>query len=180
MTTPKDFKFSNETQNLNSQCKVVVYPWNSDLSDVDISDAELSGAGRLDISSQIESVSFQKNTGNVAGSFSIQLTSSPNYGSNDWKDIIKRGYWIVIWMSNDGDLILNPQVGKNLTKNKKKEAHKIRCIGYVDRVAVQGAPGEKREISIGFTVTGRDFGVVYENCDIWHNLFKFDKIMLDS
>jgi hypothetical protein len=180
MATPKDFKFSNETQNLNSQCKVVVYPWNSDLSDVDISDAELSGAGRLDISSQIESVSFQKNTGNVAGSFSIQLTSSPNYGSNDWKDIIKRGYWIVIWMSNDGDLILNPQVGKNLTKNKKKEAHKIRCIGYVDRVAVQGATGEKREISIGFTVTGRDFGVVYENCDIWHNLFKFDKIMLDS
>jgi hypothetical protein len=180
MATPKDFKFSNETQNLNSQCKVVVYPWLSDLSDPNTSNTDLAKAGRLDISSQIESVTFQKNTSGPCGSFSIQLTSSPNYGSNDWKDIIKRGYWLVIWMSNDGDLNINPVVGKNLTKNKKKEAQRIRGICYVDRVAVTGATGENRSIEVGFTVSGRDFGVVYENCDIWHNLFKYEQIVLQN
>lgn len=181
MATPKDFKFSNETQNLNSQCKVLVYQWDTlDLSDPNTSNDALSSATALDISSQIESVTFQKNTGSVCGSFSIQLTSSPNYGSNDWKDIIKRGFWLTIYMSNDGDLVMNPVVGKNLTKNKRAEAKKLRGICYVDRVAVSGATGDKREISIGFQVSGRDFGVVYENCDIWHNLFKYEAILVQN
>ena len=180
MPSNKEYKYSNETKHLTAQCKVVVYPWNEILNNPDLSDDKLSAAGRLDISSQIESVTYSKNMGQPAGSFSIQLTNSPQYGTNDWKDIIKRGYWLVIYMSNEGDLLLNPNVGPNLAKNRSQEAKRIRCIGYVDRVGVRGNIQENRSIDVGFTVTGRDFGIVYEDTNIWHNLFQYDKIMLDS
>jgi hypothetical protein len=174
----KEFKFSNATKHLHSQCKVVIYPWTNVLNNPDLADAELSQSGRLDISSQITSVSFNKNMGSAAGSFSFNLTNSPNYGTNDWKDIIKRGYWVVIWMSNEGDLSLEQQV--TIAKPNRHEKNRIRCIGYVERVAVSGKTQENRSLDIEFSVSGRDFGIIYEETNIWHNMFKFDKILLDS
>lgn len=178
MAGQKDFKLSNEVQHLTPQCKVVVYPWNEILNNPDLDDASLASASRLDISSQVQSVTYTKSMGGAAGNFSIQLTNSPNYGSNDWKDIIKRGYWLVIYMTNHGDLAMNSVVGP--AKSSVQEAKRIRCIGYVERVAVNGSVLENRAIDQGYTVTGRDFGIVYEETNIWHNLFQFDKIMLDS
>lgn len=180
MSAPKEFKYSNETKNVNTQCKVVLYPWKNNLSDPDMEDSKLSEAIRLDISSQIQGVTFQKNMGSPAGSFSIDLTNSPGIGTQDWKDIIKRGYWGIIYMSNDGDLQMNPEVGPNLAKNRLAEASKIRGIVYVERVGVQLSVQENRAIDVGFQVTGRDFGIIYEETNIWHNMFKFDTIMLDS
>lgn len=178
MADQKEFKFSNETKHLNSQCKVVVYPWKEILNNPDLDDEALSSAGRIDISSQVQVVSYSKNMGSPAGTFSITLTNSPNYGTNDWKDIIKRGYWILIYMTNDGDLQMSQTVGP--WRPRKSESKRLRCMGYVDRVAVNGTTLENRAVDIGFTVTGRDFGIVYEETNIWHNMFQFDKIMLDS
>lgn len=174
----KPHQYSNETHNLNTQCKVIIYPWKEILNNPDLSDAKLAETGRLDISSQITSVTFSKNMGSAAGSFSFDLTNSPNYGTNDWKDIIKRGFWCVIYMTNDGDLSMTQTV--STTKPKLSERKKIRCIGYIERVAVKGTTQENRSIDIAFTVTGRDFGIIYEETNIWHNMFQFDKIMLDS
>jgi hypothetical protein len=114
----------------------------------------------------------------AAGSFSMELTNSPNYGSNDWKDIIKRGYWCVIYMSNEGDLSLSQTVSP--ARPKLSEAKRIRCIGYIEAVGADGTTQENRSIDLGFSVSGRDFGIVYEECNIWHNMFQFDKIMLDG
>lgn len=180
MAAPKEFKYSNETRNVNTQVKVVLYPWKNNLSDPNMEDSKLSEASRLDISSQIQSVTFNKNMGSPAGSFSIDLTNSPGIGTHDWKDIIKRGYWGIIYMSNDGDLQLNPVVGGNISKNRLSEASKIRGIIYVERVGVRLTTQENRSLDVGFQVTGRDFGIVYEETNIWHNMFKFDSIMLDS
>lgn len=176
----KSTQFSNITTNNLAQCKIVVYPWKNGLGDPNISDSALSEATRLDISSQITSCSFSKNTGSAAGNFSFSLTSSPGIGSQDWKDILKRGYWCIIYMANDGSLALNPIVGSNLSKNKKKEARYIRCIGYIETVGVKGTVGENKEIDIEYEVTGRDFGIVYEESNAWHNLFQYDQIMLQS
>lgn len=175
----KEYKFSEETKHVTAQCKVVVYPWQEILNNPDLGDDKLSASTRLDISSQVQSVTYSKNMSG-AGSFSIQLTNSPGYGSNDWKDILKRGYWVVIYMSNEGDLLLNPVVGPNVAKARKQEAKRIRCVGYIERVSVSGTTQPNRSIDIGFNVTGRDFGIIYEETNIWHNLFAFDKIMLDS
>ncbi len=178
MARQNKYKYSNETKDVTSQCKVIVYPWKNNLTDGEISDAELASASRLDISSQVQHVSYSKNMGSAAGAFSITLTNSPNYGSNDWKDIIKRGFWCLIYMSTDGDLELAQEVSPK--KPRLAEAKKIRCVGYIERVGVTGTAQENRSIDIGFTVTGRDFGIIYEETEIWHNLFQYDKILLDS
>lgn len=178
MADQKEFQYSNETKHLNTQCKIIIYPWKEILNNPDLDDASLAEAGRLDISSQVTSVTYSKNMGSPSGSFSFNLTNSPNYKSNDWKDIIKRGFWCVIYMTNDGDLELSQVVEPK--KPKQSEAKKIRCIGYVDRVAVKLSTQENRSLDVEFTVSGRDFGIIYEQTEIWHNLFKVDKIMLDS
>lgn len=174
----KNHKFSNETKEHISQCKIIIYPWKEILNVPDLADSKLQEAGRLDISSQVQHVTFSKNMGSAAGSFSFTLTNSPNYGTNDWKDIIKRGFWCLIYMTNEGDLDLAQTV--SVAKPKGSERKRLRCIGYVERVSVTGSTQENRGIDIGFTVSGRDFGIVYEEAEIWHNMFNFDKIMLDS
>lgn len=83
-------------------------------------------------------------------------------------------------MTNEGDLALNPDVGPNLAKNRQSEAKKIRCVGYIERVGVRLSATESKALDVGFTVTGRDIGIIYEETNIWHNLFAYDKIMLDS
>jgi hypothetical protein len=174
----KEYKHSDVTKHVYAQCKVVVYPWTNPLNESEASEAKLSSAFALEISSQITSVTFSKNMGSAAGSFSINLVNSPNYGTNDWKDIIKRGYWLVVYMSNEGDLKIGNSVGAPQTS--KEENKRIRCVGYVERVAVNGTTEANGSIDIGFTVTGRDFGIVYEETQVWHNMFQYDKIILDN
>lgn len=179
MAAEKVYKFSREDKHLNTQCKVIIYPWNKSLSfDPDLTDDDLAATGRLDISSQLTSVTYTKNMGSIAGSFSFTLANSPNYGTNDWKDIVKRGYWCLIYMTQDGDLELASEVSP--AKPKKSEAKRIRCAGYIERVAVSGTTEDNSVIDYSFTVSGRDTGIVYEQTNIWHNMFAFDKIMLDS
>lgn len=173
---------SNETQDLVPQCKIVIYNWTTTALTLDEGDnVSLSGTKALDISSQILGASYSKNMGSPSGSFSFTLSNSPNYGSGDWKDIIKRGTWCLIYMSQDGDLVMTDQVGPPSKQAKKaQEAKKLRCIGFIDRVSVKAEINEKGAFDVTYEVTGRDFGVVYEDTSIWHNLFKFDEIMLQS
>lgn len=172
----------NTTQEINSQCKVVVYDWDQKSLGFDSSNSALSKSSPLDISSQIIACSFNKTMQSPSGQFSITLSSSPNLegSSGDWKDIIKRGSWLIIYMSQDGDLLISPEVGKPNRSNIAAEAKKIRCIGYVDRVAPRTEVNEKGAFDITYTVTGRDFGCIYEDTNIWHNVFKYERVILDS
>lgn len=175
-------KLSNQTQDIISQCKVVVYDWTTQALTLDQGvDADLAKSSALDVSSQILSCSYGKSMGQPAGQFNFTLSNSPNYGSGDWKDIIKRGDWCVIYMSQDGDLVLSDSVGApDSNAKKKEEAKKIRCIGFIDRVSVKATINDKGAFDVVYTVSGRDFGVVYEDTSIWHNVFVFDKIMLEA
>jgi len=173
---------SNETQNINSQCKIVVYNWKSNALTINRGvDSVLTQTDRLDISSQLLSCTFNKTLGNPSGTFSFTLSNSPDYGSGDWKDIIKRGSWCVIYMSQDGDLAITDKVSEPLkSAQKKEEAKKIRCIGFIDRVAVKSSINDKGAFDVTYEVSGRDFGVVYEDTTIWHNMFKYERIVLDA
>lgn len=176
----KEDQYSDITQHTNAQCKIVIFPWKFGLGQPNISDSQLSEASRLDISSQVKSCTFSKQIGSPAGSFSFTLTNSPGIGSQDWKDIIKCGYWCLIYMSNDGSLHMNPKVGPNLAKSRKSEAKYIRCVGYIEKVGPKAETEDNKSIDTEFEVTGRDFGIVYEETNIWHNMFKFDQILLQS
>lgn len=175
-------KLSNETQDVVPQCKIVVYNWTNNNLTLDQGDnVELSKTEPLDISSQIMSCSYSKNMSSPAGTFNFTLSNSPGYGSGDWKDVIKRGTWCLIYMSQEGDLVMTDRVGPPSKQAKKtEEAKKLRCIGFIDRVSVRSEINEKGAFDVTYEVSGRDFGVVYEDTSIWHNLFAFDQIMLQS
>ena len=183
IVTNNNFRVSNDTKNLNAQCKVVVYNWDIQVPNRSTTDFQLGSTSRLDISSQIMECEYNKAMGGPTGTFSITLTNSPNLkgSSGDWKDIIKKGTWLVIYMSQDGDLVMNPVVGEPLrTAQKFEEAKKIRCIGFIDRIVPNTMVDEKGAFDVTYTIEGRDFGVVYEDTEIWHNLFQFDRVQLDA
>lgn len=182
MANAKAPKLSNKTQDLVAQCKVVVYDWQTTALQIDSgNDSGLSKTESIDVSSQILSCNFSKSMGAAAGTFSFTLSNSPNFGSGDWKDIIKRGDWCVIYMSQEGELAMAGSVGPPDAKaQKKEEAKKIRCIGFIDRVAVKAEITDRGAFDVVYEVSGRDFGVVYEDTSIWHNVFKYERIMLDA
>jgi hypothetical protein len=178
MAVNKKLSLSNDVQNLRAQCKVVVYNWEVEATGSTTDDSDLADSTALDISSQILAANFTKTLGSPAGSFSFTLSNSPGYGTDDWKDILKRGSWCVIYMTQDGDLSITDRVGP--ATNNPREAKRIRCIGFIDRVSVKAELDDSGAFDVVYEVTGRDFGVVYEDTTIWHNVFKFDQIMLQS
>lgn len=171
-------KLSNDTQHNFAQCKVVVYAWKQELDNPELADSILAQSYRLDISSQVKQVTFSKTLSDPAGNFTISLTNSPGVGTNDWKDILRRGFWVVIYMSQDGDLTMNPKVGP--AKVRHSERSKIRGICYIERCGSTGNTGEKGDVDRHFQVSGKDFGIIYEKTEIWHNLFKYEEIMIES
>lgn len=178
----EQFKLSNKTQDVNAQCKIVVYSWKHKAPlEGNLTDTQLSESSRLDISSQVLACEYSKNMGGPTGSFTITLSNSPGFGSGDWKDIIKRGEWCNIYLTQEGDLSMNPQVGAPLkSASRVSEKEKLRCVGFIDRVAPAVSIDDNGAFDIVYEITGRDFGVVYEDTTIWHNLFQFDKLLLDS
>ena len=172
------YVFSNATSSTKAQCKVVIYPWVNELDDPNLDDADLAKATSLDISSQIKSCTVTKSMGNAAGTFSFTLSNSPGYGSGDWKDIIRRGVWCVIYMSNSGALSMNKTVSAATVNDL--ETPYIRCIGYIKRAGVSIKTADNRALDVNFIVSGKDFGIVYEESEIWLNQFAFDSIMLKN
>lgn len=182
----------NETREVNSQCKIVVYPWKSTALSASggTSENKLSESFRIDVSSQVLSASFSKNMGNPSGTFSFILSNSANVqdpsdtfllSSNDWKNILQRGTWCVIYMSQDGDLVTtNTARTPDSQSPNNAEAKKIRCIGYIDRVAVKSQVDDRGAFDITYEVSGRDFGVVYEDATIWTNIFEVEKTTLEA
>lgn len=188
-------RLSNETRNVTPQCKVVVYVWDQlplhgetvkspgNIFDNLTPNPKLSASTALDISSQITAFSYTKNNSGPTGNFTLGLSNSPGIGSGDWKDILKRGMWILVKLSQDGDLAMNPRVGPPIRValgDQAAETKKIRCIGYIDRVAALTTTDDTGALSVSYQVTGRDFGVVYSDNIVWHNLFTFDQKQLTT
>ena len=170
---------NNQVRNIRSQCQVMIYPWRSEaLVSAGRSTAVVSDAGRLDVSSRILNVNFSKSLGSPSGTFAFTLANNTGLAAQgDWKEIIKVGQWCVIWMSQDGDLELMPEVG---VPDGRPPRNRIRCIGYIERVAAKTMVNEKGAFDIVYEISGRDFGIIYEMTTMWMNLFQFDGIALEA
>jgi len=179
----------NKTKEVVPQCQIVVFRWKHK-AERGTSNVQLAESVPFDISRYITEVSFQKHMDGPSGQFQITL---PN--DRDWRRYIEKGSWCIIYMSNNGDLALPKSPGGAFfgedTDNLEcdyvdipelvPQVSNVRCIGYIDTVRAQGSVGdEKGEFDISFVVSGRDFGVVYEETEIWHNQFAFDATMLKA
>lgn len=181
----------NNTKSIKSQCQVVHFAWDyegdatGDLENVSFS--ELSQSTPHDISNYISEVSYQKRMEDASGQFEIVLRNT-----KDWKNVIHKGSWVLIYMSQDGDLAIPD--GEKKTKLKsggegdaldvsklRSQRNKLRVMGYIDTVRTRGNTGsDSGELSIEYVLSGRDFGIVYEETEIWHNQILFDNNLLQS
>ena len=161
----------NKTRSINSQCQIVILPWKFNTVTENLSIAQLTSTlPLLDVSNELVSVSFTKNMSEPSGSFEFEL---PN--NRDWSEFIKPGTWCLIYMSQDVDLAI-PKQGNTVTVSQlKDQSSKLRCMGYIERAAPKGTIGQDlAEFDIAFSITGRDFGIIYEETRIWHNNIKFE------
>ena len=171
---------SNNTRDLTPQCKIIYHQWVLDTLTGNVPDVKLALATTLDISSQITFCSFAKNNANPSGDFELHLSNSPNILNGDWKSILKRGSWLTIYMAQDGGLTLNPNVGAPLTSGRG-ELKYLRGVCRIDRVAVKNVTNtETGALETSFVVTGRDFGCIYEDTDIWHNFFYIEQTQVQA
>lgn len=155
----------NVVRNLRSECQVVLFNWKSLLAREELSLSELIDSNPIDISKYLLECDFTKTLSAPSGTFQITL---PN--DRDWKQVIQRGVWGIVYMSQDGGLsIPRGSDTPNITL-LQNQTNKIRGIIYVERVAAKGMVGaEAGEFDVEFVLTGRDFGVVYEENEIWYN-----------
>jgi hypothetical protein len=180
MAFNKKFKFTNTTKNIIPQCKIVVYQWNHDPLSFKTPDSTLSKATPIEVSSQLLNVHFSKSMSSPSGSFSFSLSNSLELGSKDWKDFIKKGSWCVIYMTQDGDLNPNPNVGTPFPIKNASQGKKIRCIGYIERASYKSTTLDTGALDIVFEVSGRDFGIIYEDTSLWQNIFHFEQMLLQN
>lgn len=162
-----------EIKNISSQCQVVVFNWKHKIARDELSLIELTDSEPLDISKYILECSFSKNMSDPAGTFQLTL---PN--DRDWKDVIQRGCWALIYMSQDGGLSIPKNSDNPNLSLLRQQGKKLRGIVFIERVAPKGVVGgERGEFDVEFVVTGRDFGVVYVENEIFYNrLFYEGKI----
>lgn len=192
-------EITNETRDLTPQCKVVLYLWKNQSFYENNRLDRPADAEAFDISSRIMSVSFQKNMSEASGTFTITVANNADFSfqdddkqgafgniskkarrnSGDWKDIVKRGTWCTIYMAQDGGLSLKDRVEAPDVR-PDAEGRYLRCIGFIERISVKSELNEKGAFDVVYELSGRDFGVVYEDTVIWHNLFQFDRSLLDK
>lgn len=158
----------NDTKNINSQCKIVVYQWvDTDPSDTD-TETQLSQSNALDISTRVQSFEATKSMSNASGNFKFTLANNTGRSETDWKQIIKRGTWCAVYLSQDGDLMINPDVDTPF----KTDVKKLRHLCFVESVRSSSELNEKGAYDITYTVSGKDFGIVYDGTEVWHNVFR--------
>lgn len=173
----------NEQRDLIAQCQIVWFPWKAEtISTKDAKNfAFISNSDSFDISNHlVNSCVFSKNRGSPAGSFNFKLDNS-----RDWKEIIRPGQWCLIFMTNEGDLILptKEKLGKKFsnlpTINKSAiKKNRLRGMCYIERVAVNVVMNDNGVLEVSYEVSGRDFGVIYEETSIWFNYFQFEQLQV--
>ncbi len=156
--------------------------------------AELSKSRAYDISNHLESHAYTKGMGAAAGTFQITLQNS-----FDWSRFMKPGQWISVYLAGDGSLPLPsekpaafnseskgslsslvagatgltptpelplPQPSSEMMKSIRS---KLRCVGIIQRVGVRSNTSIDGSVDITYTITGKDFGTVYEETELWFN-----------
>jgi len=187
---------NGKIKSINSQCRIIFYKWLIDdsieierrLANKEIKDSfesatsisELTTSQAYDISSKLTSFTYNKSMGNPSGSFTFTLGNhlGLSSGESDWKEFIKPGSWCVVYLSQSESLDIKSQI-EMVDKSDLPDKSFIRCIGYIERIAVKSELNSKGGFDLNIEVSGRDLGIVYEETEIWQDFFYQDKTLLD-
>ena len=170
------------------------------LPEVTLSDRDLAESRAYDVSNHVENLSFSKTLEGAAGTFTFTL-----YNSLDWVRFMKAGQWLCIYLTGDGDLPLpvEPPQNDSLTLSTfaanhrpgstavsplalpkapagKPFAKRRRCVGVIQRVAVRSTTNGDGTVETSYMVSGKDFGAVYEDTELWFNMHNAEENTFSS
>jgi len=100
----------------------------------------------------IVSFSYSKSLSSPAGTFQCKILAT-----RDYSKLISPGDWVQIYLTT--------------SKDKK---HK-RVIGNVDRISLEEFINEDGMREIYFSISGRDFGKIFQDTTIWFNPYTLDQ-----
>ncbi len=172
---------ANEIRDTKAECQIIVFSWHHPVPLESLSYTALSISNPIDVSLELEgSIAFEKNLGDAAGSFTFSLSNT-----RDWKRTIRPGTWCLIYMSQGGGLSLpHSSNGLDLAipnpEKLKLQKNKLRGICYIERIATESHVNENGTLELNYQVSGRDFGVIYEETEVWHNFFKHESGIIDA
>lgn len=117
------------------------------------------------INTDIAACSISKNIDHPSASFNLTLLPSKN-----WRQVIAPGDWVAIYfhqgLETEGDAI--PDV-KNLV-----------LVGNIDRVARSVQKDEETDTTqMRYEISGRNFGKVFEQTDLWYDPYMTQDSVLD-
>lgn len=176
------------SQNSKAQCQVILFQWDVDALPASDPNPEntASKSTAYDISNHlVESVSFSKTLQMAAGTFSFKLDNSIT-----WQDKIYPGQWCLIYMSNNGSLLLPfgeapnnkslPPPDPNFLNNPSAFLPNLRGLCYIERITPVVFVDGNGAVNKTYEVSGRDFGVIYEETDLWYSYFLYEKNKVET
>ena len=105
------------------------------------------------IDNDILKLSVSKSVQSPSGTFEIALSPSKN-----WKSVLAPGDWVMIYLYNN----FQPEGIPTTTKN-------CVLVGSIDRISrsLQREDEDSDKVELSFRVSGRNFGKVFEDNDVW-------------
>ncbi len=145
---------TGEIRTINSRCEVKIYHYKKqvlgDGQDFDL--GELLDAEVIELKNSdnaVLSYSYDKNIASASGTFNLTLAPTKN-----WVNVVRPGDWLTVSLSQEG------------SKDKV-----IRLLGNIDRVAeIEEIPNDGGR-SVTYSISGRDFGKVFERYSVWFNIY---------
>jgi len=122
----------------------------------------------IQLEAEIASMKTSKSLSQTSGTFDVML-----FPSRNWKQKIFPGDWVALYLYNKIESTSD-------TKNKSKPTHKnLIMLGNVDRVARALDRDEDDKMELRYQVSGRNFGKVFEDTDIWFDPYQNQENTLD-
>lgn len=177
------------------------------LSDFTATDEKLAKARCYDISNHIENFTYSKSMNGAAGSFSFTLHNSFDWPRfmrpGQWVSIYLTG-------DGDLPLPVERQVNGATSSEpsfpnpflpiddtvtpinqlplpqgpspEQAEAYKkrLRCVGIIQRVGIRSQTNIDGVVETSYVISGKDFGAVYEDTEIWFNANNADSAAYEA
>jgi len=131
----------------NPRQAVIFHPFttrfSSPIQNIQIRSDNMMDTRRIDATSSVKNMSYNKSKSNASGTFSLELTSDRN-----WKHILRPGDWGVLYLSQF-------EIDTESTKG-------MLALVNIDRVSRQKFITNDGKKGFRYRVDGRDFGKIFE------------------
>lgn len=119
------------------------------------------------IEEEVLAMKLSKSLSGTSGTFDLHLTPTKN-----WKSILAPGDWIAIYIF-DRYKVKNPEADPD-TKN-------LLMLGNIDRVSrsLQKGDDNTDKVKLEYVISGRNFGKVFEDTEIWFDPYVIQESVLD-